>query len=177
MRRRYCDSAYGDERPICSPGEYAGRSGTRRSERRWTDRSRDDLVAKYWDLQQWMCLKYMPSLQALDALCQRTLEKSANSEGAEGISKVQVFLTSNPKSLENTEECSSNLGHLFTDMHFVLQAMHIRQLQPLICRLRMDRNDPAQSISWEDYEWLKRMSQKLRPFLAEIEETALRDIV
>eukprot|EP00884_Botryococcus_braunii_P000372 jgi/Botrbrau1/10335/Bobra.0321s0013.3 len=145
MRRRYCDSAYGDERPICSPGEYAGRSGTRRSERRWTDRSRDDLVAKYWDLQQWMCLKYMPSLQALDALCQRTLEKSANSEGAEGISKVQ--------------------------------AMHIRQLQPLICRLRMDRNDPAQSISWEDYEWLKRMSQKLRPFLAEIEETALRDIV
>jgi hypothetical protein len=42
-----------------------------------------------------------------------------------------------------------------------------KQLRPLIPRLRMERNDPAQSICLEDYEWLKRMSRILSPFLAE----------
>ena len=42
-----------------------------------------------------------------------------------------------------------------------MQAMRVRQLRPLILRLRMERNDPAQSICLEDYEWLKWVSQIL----------------
>jgi hypothetical protein len=65
---------------------------------------------------------------------------------------------------------------LLTDVVMLLQAMHVRQLQPLLCRLKMERNDPAQSISLEDYDWLKTMERKLDPFFAEFKEAALRDL-
>lgn len=66
---------------------FAGDQGGRRSRRA----PRSDLMAKYWDLQQWMCTRYMPVLKALDALCLQTIEGSLNCEGAKGINKVQVL--------------------------------------------------------------------------------------
>ncbi len=70
--------------------EHQGRSvGSRRASR--AVRPTDALAVKYWDLQQRMCVQYVPLLEALDALCSRVVgDLGDEPQPNPGFEKIQV---------------------------------------------------------------------------------------